>query len=372
MKYILLTSFISLFSFAQDRQIVLSVWNTVGTLKVTPGLISAGIELGLKQINSKIEIVNIDTDGSYDDVTSKLLVNIKKYKPMAIIGAITSNMALFISSVAEKEKIPFITPFATLPELTKDKKYTFRTCWNDNQQSQAIVNLVSKDQKLKKGVIIFNGLHSYSIGLKKLFIKNSKKSELNIINSFEITKATDITSELMKTIKALDVDFIFLPTYQTQAATIIKKLAPKLGGKVNYFGGDSWGGGRLFHEMVATLDIKFNGFYTQHYSLESKSSANQDFKKALKKHKILERFNGVKKMTTTAMRSPIAVGYDLIRFLDLAIKSSQNDLVNSIKKVDYDGATGRVKINASNGPSSKSLFIYKIDNNGEKFYRDIL
>jgi ABC-type branched-subunit amino acid transport system substrate-binding protein len=194
----------------------------------------------------------------------------------------------------------------------------------------------------------------------------------SFLNAIGITKPTDITSEMIKEIKTLNTDFIFLPTYQTEAATIIKKLASQLGEKIKYFGGDSWGGGRLFHEMVATLEIKFNGFYTQHYSLESKSDANQVFKKALKKHKILKRFNGVKKMTTTAMKAPIAVGYDLIRFLDLAIKSNESDLISSIKKINYDGATGKVKINTNNEPSSKSLFIYKIDNNGERFYRAIL
>lgn len=372
MKYFLIL-FFTFNIWAKDKtKVVLSVWNTMGMLKVTPGLVSAGLELGLKTSKSNIELVTVDTDGSFENVTSKLRTAIIKYKPVAIIGGITSNMSLFISKVAEEQKIPFITPFATLSSLTEAKKFTFRTCWNDNQQSKAIINLIEKDQGLKNGVVIYNSLHSYSIGLKDLFLKNTENRKLNIFKTFEIKKSSDLTSDFIKEIKTLNVDFIFLPSYQTEAASIIKKLAPKLGSKIKYFGGDSWGGGRLFHEMVSNLSVSFNGFYTQHYSLENDTKENRDFKKFLVKYKVMDRFSGVKKMTTTAMKAPIAVGYDLVRFLSMAFTQKETDLVKAITKTYYKGATGAIKINKNNGPSNKALYIYKIDKNGESFYRSIL
>ncbi len=371
MKLILFCILLTTNVFAKET-VVLSVWRNMGVLKVTPGLINAGIELGLANAKNKIKIINVDTDGSFKNVTSKVKEAIEMHKPDLIVGAITSNMALFISSVAEKYKVPFFTPFATLPEVTKNKKYTYRLCWSDEQQANAIVNLISDDQKLKAGVAIFNGKESYSVGLKNLFVKSANEKGIKILRQFEFNEISDINESKIKELNNLKLDFVFLPTYQTEAASLIAKLAPSLKGKIKYFGGDSWGGGRLFHERVAKLKKPFTGFYTQHYSLDSKRKSNTLFKSKLSHSKILDRFVGVSKMSTTAMKAPIAVGYDLIGYIDSLIDQLKSQkLKEAIKLTKYEGASGTIQLGIDNNPIGKPLFIYEISRDGESFYRGI-
>ncbi len=367
---ILFLSLVFSFSGFAQKVNVLSVWNTRGTRQVTPALLYEGMNLALKKFDNKINLIPVDTDGTYRNVQEEVNKAIEKYKPVLIVGAITSNMALFISQIAESRKIPFITPFATLPEVTKNKTYTFRTCWNDIQQADILLQLIKEDQKLKSGVILFNAFHSYSIGLKNQFLGAASRYGVKIADIFEFKDSKDITPEIIKKINDYKVDFIFLPTYQVEAASIIKNLANKLSSETRYIGGDSWGGGRLFHNRIAELPTKLHGFYVQHYSSESKDEANLKFLSQLDEKALYEKFNKTHKISSTAMRAPIAIGYDLIRFSIKAL-SSKSSLIDSIKNTSLNGATGSMKLGKENTPISKPIHVYKISNDGEKYYKTI-
>lgn len=353
----------------QKRNILL-VFPQFENLSLTDRRVVAGIRLAYENnsfIKDKFSLVESNTAADTIALINNTLLDIEKYKPVLILGAVTSNIAFAISEVAESKKIPFISPFATNAKLTIGKEYTFTTCFDDDFQATVLANYVTKTAG-GTGLALINQMSTYAIGFSETFSKAMARrgSSLSVIK-FNSSDAISIAKLMPK--QSSDFSFIFIPSYQVEAANILSQIYPLLSKKTLYFGGDSWGGGSVFHNAVKELGDEFRGYYVQHWSQESKSNENLRFLRLLEKVKIDGQIKGV----TTAMNAPIAMGYDaaLVGFEALKLNKNIGNLSKSIRKVSISGASGAIQYKHGVNTPNKPLYIYEINNKSEKFIKSI-
>lgn len=344
------------------KESILIAFNAQGILGVTSQLVIKGIHIAFDNLppktRDKLELIEVSIDDTINGTEKALMNEIQKKRPLAIIGAATSNQAFLINVVSLKEKIPFITPFATHPDVTKKNTYALRTCFDDVLQTTKLADFIYKNQKLKNGLVLYNEKQSYAIGVKNTFIDSFSQFKETKMESLAFSSVSDIP---LAKIKELKPEFIVLPSYQVEAATILSLISKELKG-IKMFGTDSWGGGRLFHSITSGQSYPIQGFYVQHWSPEFKNKQNQRFLKLAQKNEFFKKFD------SAAMLAPSAVGYDALRFVVEGFTHfDKGEFIDTLKQVSFNGLTGTIHLKGEQTPS-KPLFIYRIDNKGEKFY----
>ncbi|MDF2856625.1 MAG: Extracellular ligand-binding receptor [Neobacillus sp.] len=329
--------------------------------------IEEGIQLALDEINKegidgkKIELVKFDNKSDAAEATSGTTKLISQDKVVAIIGAATSTNTLAQVQIAEKNKIPLLTPTGTNPTITnKDgvlSDFVFRTCFIDPFQGTVAANFASKELKVKNAAIIIDSSSDYAKGLASAFQTAFEANGGKIIKEEAyIAKDTDFNA-ILTNIKSANPEFIFLPGYYEEVGLIIKQ-ARALGIEAPIMGGDGWDSPKLVE--IAGNDPLNNTFITNHYSSGDSDPKVQDFVKAFE-----AKYNG---------KSPDAfnaLGYDSLYFLADAIKRAGSADPEKIQKAlaETDGlslVSGTMKLDKNHDPI-KSAVILEYKNGKQEF-----
>lgn len=357
-------------STTNQKQNILLIFPQFENLSLTDRRVVAGIKLAFENDQWAKQNLNLIESKATTDIPSLIrltLTDIDKFKPALIIGAVTSNIALAISEAAETKKIPFISPFATNPKVTENKKFTFTTCFDDNFQASTLARHIWSEGR-KSGILLNNQNSAYSIGFINEFKLNFEKSGGTTRTISFDSSQDDILSKISND-KNAKFDFVLIPSYQLEAANILAKIFPKYDSSIHYYGGDSWGGGAVFHSIVKELGDSFKGQYVQHWSQNSSHKENIQFLKMAKSSKIDDSLKG----DTTAMNAPIAMGYDAALTALSALKTSNlfdsSSIAAAIRKTNIVGASGRINYTNNRNSPIKGLFIYKITNGSESFFK---
>ena len=112
--------------------------------------------------------------------TNAALKLITQDKINGLIGPLTSKVAIPVSELADKNKIPMITGTATNQKVTifnnKRKPYVFRACFIDPFQGTVGANFALKDLKAKTAAVLYDVGNDYSKFLAELFKSTDRKS----------------------------------------------------------------------------------------------------------------------------------------------------------------------------------------------------
>ena len=87
-----------------------------------------------------IEIKLADTKSEKVDSANAVSRLIEKDKVVAIIGELISGNTIAASDLAERAKIPMVSPTATNPLVNQGKKYVFRVCFIDPERGAWLQN----------------------------------------------------------------------------------------------------------------------------------------------------------------------------------------------------------------------------------------
>ncbi len=353
------------------KQNVLLVFPKLENLSLTGRLTTAGVEIGFQnfpELKNVTNIITIEPEANLKDLAAEVEKSIQTFRPVAVIGAITSNTAFVISDIAEKYKVPFITPFATHPDIVKGKKYTYRACFDDAYQANQLASFAVKKLNKRRLSVLYNSSSSYSLGIKLRFSEMAKKLGAEIVSEVGVLNSVDLTSDKVKSLVDSKPEIVLIPSYQIEAAGLIAKLASALPKTVIYLGPDSWGGGRLFHKVFQGGDINFEGYYVQHLS-GVEFSLSPDFKEQIAKRKL---FKDTNQPNSAAMVAPVAIGHDTGSLLFTAINLSKKEnipLVEALNKTSIQGLTGKIDFKEGHTPH-KGLFIYRINKANETFFQE--
>jgi len=315
-----------------------------------------GIELAIEEINKAggvkgkpIRVIYEDDKSKPEEATNKVLQLIDRDGVIAVLGEVASSRSRAGGIVANKKKIPMITPSSTNPDVTKDRPYVFRVCFTDDVQGKMGAQFVAGTLAKKKVALFFASDDLYSSGLAKEFRDEAKKLGLEIVmeKSF-LKKETNFTTYINE-IKAANPDIIYTPVYYNAMAQIARQAkATGVAGSM-FVGGDGWDANELLRDAGEEME---GAYFTNHYAPDVPWPLSQEFVK-----KYQERY----KRTPAAMA---AQAYDAARLLADAIGRAKADTPDGIRDAlaetkGFQGATGTISMD-ENRNAQKPVVIVQI------------
>lgn len=280
-------------------------------------------------------------------------------KVAVIVGPVTSKVAIPVSEIAARHKVPMITGTATNPKVTfsegKRKPYVFRACFIDPFQGVVAANFALKDLKAKTAAILYDVGNDYSKGLGEYFKSTFTKGKGTIV-AFESYQKDDVDfSALITKIALKKPDLIFLPDYYNKIALISRQIRER-GIKSTLLGGDGWDSPELV--KIGGNSI-VGGFFVNHYSPDRKDAVAESFIKKYKaRHGIVPDAFAALAYDATGM---------LLKALDAAKKPRSEELLKVLAPTkNYKGVTGLISFDGK-GDAIKSAVILRVEKNGFQY-----
>jgi branched-chain amino acid transport system substrate-binding protein len=229
------------------------------------------IRLAIKERNAKggvkgrqIELVTIDDAGKQSEAATAVTRLINDHHAVAILGEVASSLSLAGGPIAQKAKIPMISPSSTNPDVTDVGDYIFRVCFLDDFQGWVDAKFAKENLKATKAAILYDQAQAYSSGLADYFEKAFKEMGGTIATKQAYTGGNLEISSQLQSIKGSGAEVVFLPGYYSDAGTIIRK-AREAGITVPFLGGDGWDSEEL--SKIAGDAINGN-YFSNHYAPE--------------------------------------------------------------------------------------------------------
>ncbi|WP_074380695.1 ABC transporter substrate-binding protein [Bartonella doshiae] len=201
-----------------------------------------GIQLAHKKIpeilGRKVELVIIDNKSDKVEAANAVMRLTASEKVSGIIGSYGSSLSLAGGEISEKARTPAIATSSTSPLVTQGKKYYFRACFIDSYQGIGIATYVNQNLRAKKAAILKDISSDYAIGLSSYFTRAFKKLGGEVISSLNYSSGDQDFSAVLTQIIAQKPDILFIPSYFSEGA-IIMKQARELGAKFLIMGGDA-------------------------------------------------------------------------------------------------------------------------------------
>jgi len=201
----------------------------------------SGIQIAMEMkpsvLGAKVEVAVADTKSDKIEAANAMSRLIEKDRVIAVIGEMISGDTLAGGPIAEKAKIPVVSPTATNPLVTQGKKYIFRVCFIDPVQGDIAAKYAFHTWKAKKAALIVDRSQDYCVGLAKFFKDAFSKLGGKIVaETFCVTEDKDFSAQL-STMKAAHPDVIYAPNYYSPVA-LFTKQARELGIKAPVLSGD--------------------------------------------------------------------------------------------------------------------------------------
>ncbi len=321
-----------------------------------------GIMLAVKEVNAaggikgrKVEILSLDDQGKPDEAATAATKLITQNKIQALLGEVASSRSLAMAPIAQKYKVPMISPSSTNPKVTEVGDYIFRVCFLDPFQGSVMAKFAAETLKFKKVAILRDVKNDYSVGLANFFTETFKKAGGEIVADLSYSASdVDFKSQLTA-IRAKKPEALFVPGYYTEVG-LIGRQARELGIKAPLMGGDGWDSPKLLEIGGKALE---GSFFSNHYSAEAASPQVKEFaSKYLSEYKV--ESDGLS-----------AMGYDAAKVLFDAMKRSKSWASKDVRQAiqdtkDYIAVTGKISIDSKRN-AVKSAVVLKVSKGAFKY-----
>jgi len=300
-----------------------------------------GAQLAVEEVNNaggvlggrKIRLLVEDDQSRPEEASSAVTKLITQDKVVAVLGEVASRRTLAAAPVAQKYKIPLITPASTNERVTQVGDYIFRVCFIDPFQGEVLAKFAYNDLKARKVAVLKDIQQDYSVGLTDSIQKTFTTLGGQVLDPVSYSSGDADFRAILTQVRAQKPDAIFVPGYYPEAAIIVRQ-ARELGMKMPVLGGDGWVGDSLKNGREALQ----NTFISNHYSGENPDPIVQNFRKAYR-----AKFN----------REPdsiAALGYDAAKVLaDSINRAGTTDgtkVRDAIAAANVKGVTGQLQMNA--------------------------
>lgn len=237
-RYVFALSVICLFVFAFSVPVFAQKTDTIRVgvfLPMTGGVAAYGQEEweGIQVANQmqptvlgkKVELFLVDEKSDRIEAANAVSRLIQNNKVVAILGSATSSNTMAGAAVSEKAKIPMISPTATDPRVTQNKKFMFRVCFTDSFQGEVAAKYAFNNLKARRAALLIDQAQDYSVDLGNIFEKSFKKlGGQVVIKTFCRSGDQDFSAQLASIRKA-NADILYLPNYYTEDALICRQAA---------------------------------------------------------------------------------------------------------------------------------------------------
>jgi branched-chain amino acid transport system substrate-binding protein len=317
-----------------------------------------GIELAVDEVNAKggakgrpIKVLFEDDKSTPQETNNKVLQLVNRDKVVALLGEVGSARSKIGGLIANKYKVPMITPSATSPEITQIGPFVFRVCFTDDEQGQLGAEFIVNQLGKKRVSMLYASDDLYSSGLAQQFRDAVKKRGGEVVLEKSFLKTETNFTTYINELRDAKPDIIYAPIYYSSMVPIARQAkAAGVPGSM-FVGGDGWDADTLLTDAGAELE---GAYFTNHYAPDVPWPNAQAFLKAYK-----ERF----KRDPTSLS---AMGYDAAKLLFDAIGRAKGDTPEAVRDAvaetkGFQGATGVISIDPERN-ADKPIVIVQIKN----------
>lgn len=224
-------------------------------------------------LGKQVKLVYADDKGDPAEGATVFTKLIQEVKVAAIVGGITSRVALAGAPIAQAAKVPMLSPTATNEKVTEAGDYVFRSCFIDSFQGRVAAKYAIEGFKAKTAAIIFDIGNDYSKGLAENFTATFTALGGRVLTTeAHPTAAVDFKAQLTKIIRAKP-EVVYIPDFYNDVALIARQIR-ELGYKGNLVGCDGWDSPELAKIAGAAIE---GGVFTNHYSKDDTRPVVQEF-----------------------------------------------------------------------------------------------
>lgn len=311
------------------------------------------IKLAIKERNAKggvkgkpVVLKTIDDAGKQSEAATAVTRLISDHGAVAILGEVASGLSMAGGAIAQKQKVPMISPSSTNPDVTDIGDYIFRVCFLDDFQGWVGASFAKEHVKAERVAILYDQAQPYSSGLADFFEKSFKEMGGTVAMRQAFNGGNLEISSQLQAIKGAEPQLIYLPVYYGPAATIIRK-AREAGITAPFLGGDGWDSA----ELAKNAGDAINGnFFSNHYAPEEDRPEVQNF---------VKNYQAAYGAVPDGLA---ALGYDaaLVLFdaMDRAKSLSSKDLRDAIAETkSFTGVTGTFTIDEKRNALKSAVII---------------
>jgi branched-chain amino acid transport system substrate-binding protein len=274
-----------------------------------------------------------DDQSKPEEASSAVTKLITQDKVVAVLGEVASTRTLAAAPLAQRYKIPLITPASTNVRVTEVGDYIFRICFIDSFQGEVLAKFAFNDLKARRVAILKEITSDYSVGLTESITEHFTKLGGTVLPPVSYSAKDSDFKAVLTQIRSQKPDALFAPGYYAEAA-IITRQSRELGMKMPILGGDGWVGDAL----AGGRDALNNTFISNHYSGDNPSPLVQNFVSSYQK-----RFGHEPDAIA-------ALAYDAVKVLADAMRragtTDGEKVRDALAKADVPGVTGQLKMNA--------------------------
>lgn len=311
------------------------------------------IRLAAEEVNAKggvlgkkVRIVTLDDRGDSAEAANAVSRLIDVEKVDALLGEVASSLSLAGGRVAQRRKVPMVSPSSTNPKVTEVGDHIFRVCFLDPFQGKVMATFARDTLKLDRVAILKDVKNDYSIGLSDAF----KAAFLALGGSIAAEQSysagdTDFSAQLTA-IKASKAQALYVPGYYSEVGAIAR-TKQRLGLKVPMMGGDGWDAPDLFKIGGDALD---GSYFSNHFAPDAATPKAQKFVADFKQ-KYGQEPTGLGALGYDAA----AVLFDAMTRAKSVDKSAVRDALSGTK--DFEGVTGKITIDAQRNAQKSAVVI---------------
>ncbi len=324
------------------------------------------IRLAVEEINGAggiggrpVELVIEDDQGRPEQAATVVTKLVDQAEVVAILGEVASSNTLAAAPIAQRAKVPMITPSSTNPKITEVGDYVFRICFIDPFQGSVMARFAAGSLGAKTAAILLDVNSDYSRGLTQFFTEAFTELGGTIVDTQSYAQTDRDFSGQLTALKAKDPDVIYVPGYYTQAG-VIALQARQLGIRATLLGGDGWDAPQLFELGGEAIQ---GSFISNHYSADDPAPQIQRF---------VETYRAKHGADPDGMA---ALGYDAMRILADAIVRAGTTEAAALRDAiaatrEFAGVTGVISID-ENRNAVKPAVILEVGD-GKFVYRETI
>ncbi|MFZ5448307.1 MAG: ABC transporter substrate-binding protein [Thermodesulfobacteriota bacterium] len=207
-------------------------------------------------LGQPVKLILLDTRSDRIEAANAVSRLIEQDKVAVIIGEVISSDTLAGVPIAERAGIPNISPTATNPLVTQNRKFAFRAAYVDDLQGKVAARYAWENLKARRVAVLIDQAQDYCVGLAKFFMDEFKSRGGQIVSISYIQTGDQDFSAQISALKGANPDLIYAPNYYTEDALLAKQLQD-LGVKTPILTGD----GAQVPELLSIGGDAVNGMY---------------------------------------------------------------------------------------------------------------
>lgn len=157
-----------------------------------------------------------------------------------IVGPQTSNLAVTAGAVAEASEVPMITPMASNPLVTADRRMVTRLAFVDAFQGEVLARFAAESLGVRRAAALHAASSEYGREITRLFRETFEDlgGTMTRVETFNADEGNEHSAELRR-IVATRPDAILLPSFVVHDSAQVR-IARALGFRGLFLGSDAW------------------------------------------------------------------------------------------------------------------------------------